>query len=190
MVACSASQTCVAGHCKSNDGVGCTLPSDCAHGNCADGVCCDTPCTDACTSCALQASRGVCTKVLNGVKDPHGVCVAHPASECGTTGYCAGGACAFWARGTVCGPGDSCTGDVLVANHCDGQVTCVSMSGSCHPYACLTAGPGSAQCAMPPCAFSNPGGIGCTQSNALCDTGCACVSLIAGDCGSSQCKCP
>src|SRR5439155_7201739 len=97
--ACNQAEQCVGGVCKKNNGVSCNAPSECVSGHCADGVCCDSDCLGACQYCAITGKKGTCSPVPSG-GDPHGMCVAHPSSACGTTGQCAGGACGYWPAGT------------------------------------------------------------------------------------------
>lgn len=47
-----------------NDGLPCTLPSECISGFCEQGVCCDQSCNGTTESCNQPANLGQCTPLL------------------------------------------------------------------------------------------------------------------------------
>ncbi len=75
--ACSADSDCSTGTCQygscclaNADGVcskplgtECALGSECSSGQCENGVCCGSACTGQCQSCALPASKGICSAI-------------------------------------------------------------------------------------------------------------------------------
>jgi hypothetical protein len=108
------------------NGEACSLDAECLTGHCADGACCESKCPEACHSCALAGSRGLCRPVAGGTPDPRGVCVDQGPASCGATGFCAvGGACASYPAGIPCG--GVCVEEgkaVLPAGLCNGAGKC------------------------------------------------------------------
>ncbi|MBI2393821.1 MAG: hypothetical protein HYV09_29890 [Deltaproteobacteria bacterium] len=62
---CVSGMFCEAGACakRKKQGDPCSSPDACATGFCEGGVCCTTACSDACSSCNVPGSVGVCTSV-------------------------------------------------------------------------------------------------------------------------------
>jgi hypothetical protein len=119
------------------NGLPCTRAGQCQSGACSEGVCCDQPCKEACRSCVIIGSLGVCLPAKVGT-DPRGECPDEGEATCGRDGACDGaGACRRYPAGTVCQQ-PSCTGSVLtVARRCDGSGSCREpISEACDPYTC------------------------------------------------------
>lgn len=119
-------------------GASCDVGGECESGFCADGVCCNQACTGACLSCDQLNKVGECSPVPAGADDKRKICKATEVAGCGETGKCDGnGACAKYAKGTVCG-GAMCSGnDGIPASECDGNGTCVAGKPiACAPNVC------------------------------------------------------
>jgi hypothetical protein len=193
--ACAMREQCVGGVCKKELGVSCNAAGECVSGHCSDGVCCNVDCTAACTYCALNATKGMCSPVPSG-GDPHGLCVSNPSSACGTTGQCASGACAYWPAGTPCTgqSADKCyDAATLVAWRCNGGEKCQATPISCEPYKCLPSGgaAGPAVCASGPCAQGVTTMCTALLNNCAADARC-CVPQLVNDCSLTRCAitCP
>jgi hypothetical protein len=133
----------------------CNKDAECKTGHCVEGVCCDTECKEACHSCALITSPGICTLEPIGV-DLKNDC--GPGLSC--LGTCGGkGECIGAGPGTQCArnrctspstgigaaycpaPGVSCATDDAVPFDC-GAYACEPAFG-----ACLTSCGGTQDCA-------------------------------------------
>jgi hypothetical protein len=101
---CMTGRPCVGGSCGRYLVVPCAANNECASGYCAQGVCCETACNEACRSCALPGSVGVCTFVPSENLDPIGVCPR--TTVCNGSGQCVGPACGI---DTDCGDAAWCT---------------------------------------------------------------------------------
>jgi len=146
-------------------GATCTIDDDCKSGHCFDKICCRSDCSGLCQSCAQPGSVGTCMNVPVGL-DPRGDCQDDGVTGCMNDGFCDGtGACAVYARGTICKP-QGCSGStVTFAALCDGDGVCgTATSNSCGQYLCGSDGKCRSTCA----------------TNADCVAGAACVS---GSCG-------
>lgn len=131
------SGVCINSTCIITQGNACTSDGECASGFCTDGVCCSTACTGTCQSCNQPGQLGTCSYVPFG-SDPGNECAAQSASSCGTTGVCnGGGACAFYAAGTVAVPGSCSAGTYTFPSTCSGSGSIVpGGSISCAPFVC------------------------------------------------------
>jgi hypothetical protein len=188
--ACPAQSQCVSGACKKNLGVSCTSAAECASNHCSDGVCCNVDCTGACMYCAQGFQPGSCLPVVSG-SDPHGLCVSHPSSACGTTGQCSNGACAYWSAGTSCAGAspDKCADATnLMAWQCDGMDSCVANKINCEPYKCLpnAGGTSNAVCGTGPCAVAMDGGCTILLNNCAPDATC-CMPKLVNNCQLTHC---
>ena len=146
-------------------GAACAIADDCKSGFCFDNICCRSDCAGLCQSCDQQGSVGTCMNVPVGA-DPRNECPDDGVGGCMRNGYCDGtGACAVYARGTICKV-QSCAGStVTFAALCDGDGECgAATSNSCGQYLCGGDGKCRSTCA----------------SNADCVAGAACVN---GSCG-------
>jgi hypothetical protein len=146
-------------------GAACAIDDDCKSGHCFDSICCRSDCSGLCQSCAQPGSVGTCMNVPVGL-DPRADCQDDGVTGCMNDGFCDGtGACAVYARGTICKP-QSCSGStVTFAALCDGDGACgTATSNSCGQYLCGSDGKCRSTCA----------------TNADCVAGAACVS---GSCG-------
>jgi len=181
-------------------GQGCAAPGDCTTDFCADGACCENVCGNACYSCNLPGTAGLC--IIVPVGEPDDACPAEPASSCGTTGLCdGGGSCTLHPANTVCVPA-SCTNGLLDrADLCDGGGTCGSFGPiSCGLYDCNAGGDGcltsctmSSQCAanaycnmMNQCVIKKQNGANCQANDhcvsSNCVDGVCCSSACDGEC--------
>jgi hypothetical protein len=203
---CMAPNTCVNGSCGPKGlGQDCTSGAQCESGNCVDGVCCESACTGKCTFCASPEARGKCVPVradvvdqraARGVTDPARICVAEPASTCGTDGRCDGrGACQIYRNGTVCGPPrcDGAANTQRAASVCMGGSCRAPSARSCAPYqgcsgnACRGSCASDAQCSTGNvCTASDcgkkPDGASCTTGNECMSEVCAQGRCCAGAC--------
>ena len=168
---------------KKVNGADCAASAECASGSCQQGVCCAGACTGICVSCALTASRGVCTAIAAST-DPLNQCADSGASSCGTDGSCNGaGACRLYPPGLACGM-QSCAGSTLtLAGRCDGTGTCMPGAAQpCAPYVCSS---GS-------CAATCTANTDCTSGNVCTASSCGLKPLGAacgagGECNSGFC---
>ncbi len=182
---CVSGHKCVDGSCGPKmNGAACSGDGECASKHCSDGVCCNVACNGACNSCNLNQREGTCWPIDRGVPDPRGRCKDDGAATCGTNGTCDGlGACAKYARDTICLM-PSCSGSRLnTAGTCNGL-------GTCRP-------PGVQDC--PPFRCVNGACTTACESDADCGDGIACVAKTcgpkqngqlckaAGECKSNQC---
>lgn len=178
----------------------CTRGGDCQSGSCTDGVCCNEPCKDACQSCVITGSVGVCLPAELGT-DPRGECPDEGAASCGRDGTCDGAsACQRYPAGSICRQ-PSCVGSVLtVAGRCDGKGTCEEpASHACDPYVCgpadqcLSACGEDKECiAGRSCEAASCGkkplGVACVApeecNSGFCEQGVCCASDCRGTCWS------
>ena len=118
-------------------GATCSAANECSSNFCAQGVCCNNACNTACRACNLAGTVGSCSNINSGA-DPQGRCPAQAASTCGTTGQCAGGACARHASGTVClGAACPTASTRRPPSTCNGTGTCVTPAvANCAPGRC------------------------------------------------------
>jgi hypothetical protein len=162
---CIASHYCAGGACvpRKDAGVACTDSGECTSPNvCADGVCCDTACNGACESCNLSGSAGVCSKVPDGIADPHGKCATGPCAD-----QCRAGACAFKAATTVCAAA-GCSASAIIP-----ETKCSGTSETCTPASSM------------PCA----GGLVCADAT-NCKTSCTVgTDCVTGACDTATGKC-
>jgi hypothetical protein len=198
---CAPGVLCMSGSCglKMNS-ASCAKNEECGSGFCVDGVCCAVACQGACVSCNQVGRAGVCWPIDQGVPDPRKVCQDSGAAKCGQTGTCDGfGACAKYARETVCVL-PSCAGTRLnTPGTCDGQGTCQPPGvNDCQPYACsmgacntkcdtnADCGPGIA-CVANSCGKFTNGGT-CTSASqcasGFCVDGVCCNEACGGACRS------
>jgi hypothetical protein len=195
---CSGGNVCNGTICgKKVNGADCAAGTECASGSCQQGVCCAGACTGICMSCALAASRGVCTAIPAST-DPLNQCADSGANSCGTDGSCNGaGACRLYAPGLSCGA-QMCTGSTqMLAGRCDGAGTCMpGATQPCAPYlcsgtSCLASCTTSAECTTGNvCTASSCGlkplGAACaagTECNSgFCAQGVCCRTACTGTC--------
>jgi len=181
-------------------GAACGVADDCKSGFCFDGVCCRSDCAGLCQSCNQPGSVGTCTNAPVG-SDPRNECPDDGVAGCMRDGYCDGtGACALFARGTICKT-PSCTGStVTFAALCDGEGECgAATSNSCAPYTCGGDGKCRATCATSAdcvagaacvngsCGPKPPGATcaaGSECASAFCAQGVCCTTACAGTCKS------
>lgn len=134
---CLAPAKCTQGSCGSaNDGVTCTINSQCKSGNCADGVCCNSPCAGACLACNVPGFVGRCSSAAAGTTDAS--CTMEATASCGFDGTCNGaGACRLWSAATSCATARCMGGAVVSSSSCNGTGMCVAgTSTPCGAYAC------------------------------------------------------
>ena len=205
---CIAPNVCRNGSCgPMGDGQTCTGNEQCASKNCVDGVCCNTACTGKCQFCASPGSRGKCTPVRSGARDPRGaagvtdpakVCLDQGPGSCGTDGTCDGsGGCGRYADGTVC-KGARCDGAAnaeTAASTCAGGACKTPAARTCAPYKgcsgtrCLTQCGSDGQCAAGN--VCTEGSCGARPVGALCgkNSDCAAPGICAqGRCCASACN--
>lgn len=140
------------------NGALCAHDADCAYSHCVRGVCCDTACTKGCDSCALPASRGICTP------EPAGTDLNEYCGFFGACGHTCGadGNCVPADLLTTCAP-PRC----LDAHHSVGAVLCASPDGG--PLACSEASQVAQDC----------GRYACLSPIGACADGCRTVADCA-----------
>jgi len=187
---CTGSSTCnAAGACKTKQGKGCGLGSECLTNSCVDGTCCGGGCTTPCRSCANSA--GTCTTVVTNGNDDNcsgantcdasGTCKKDLGQTC-TAGQCASGNCidghccsdtCTTACRSCANSAGTCTTVVSSADddNCNGANTC-DASGACKK----DKGQG--------CANNGDCSTGKCVGNVCCNTDCAgaCDSCATGTC--------
>jgi len=179
-------------------GANCSVGTDCQTGFCAQGVCCDRACTDACVACNLATTAGTCTAVPDNSPDPQGKCLATKTETCGTTGKCAGGACAYVAKGQHCKDA-TCVGSLSFTptSTCDGNGACSTPANQpcsvsvCASGACKITCTSSADCIPPALCVGNScglkdKGVACTAgsqcSSGFCTEGVCCDNACSDSC--------
>ena len=203
---CLPPATCANGLCGLKPpGAICASKAECLSGFCEQGVCCQTACTGICKSCALSASRGVCSNITAGTVDILSRCSDQGAASCGTDGYCDGnGACRLYSTSTVCAPAmcpTNTTNPTLTpSRNCNGLGVCQPATTiACAPYqcngttACLAACSTDSDCLSPnicdpptsKCGNKKRLGQACTATSD-CLTGNFCVDGVC--CGTSSCS--
>jgi RHS repeat-associated protein len=181
-------------------GLGCTSNSQCSSGFCVSGVCCDTACTDACSSCNLPGTTGVCSpkplgascgdnsNLCNGAGtcSPYGTCVVGPAPQVNDNNPCTVDSCdpatgvshVPVADGTTCDDNNLCTtGETCHAGTCGGGSVIACPGDSCHSAG--TCDPATGFCST---TDTKPyDGLACDDGN-RCTTGDSCLggSCIPG----------
>jgi hypothetical protein len=181
-------------------GATCAAAGDCKSGFCFDRVCCRSDCSGLCQSCAQPGSVGTCMNVPVGA-DPRDECPDDGVAGCMRDGFCDGtGACALYARGTICGA-QTCTATTVThAALCDGDGTCgATTTDSCGQYLCGADGKcrstcttsadcvAGAACVNGSCGPKPPGapcGAGSECASAICAQGVCCKTACAGTCKS------
>jgi hypothetical protein len=173
---------------KKMNGDACTpaLATQCAFGHCVDGVCCDTDCTGACFSCALPASKGVCTPVAPGTADPRGVCHDLTQAACSTNGLCDGaGACQTYAASTPCSSA-SCTPGTSTRTPpgtCSTGI-CSARTVLCDPYMCGSDGDCRTSCVdLTDCVLGNY----CSGGHCVAKKNLGTMCTVDGECGMDHC---
>jgi len=109
------------------NGESCSVASECVSSHCIDGVCCEEDCHNACRSCALPDTKGLCRPVPAGTPDPRAMCNDKGAASCQTNGLCdVAGDCAVYPAGTACAPAGCADMNTAVvpARTCDGAGKC------------------------------------------------------------------
>lgn len=108
------------------NGEACSIGAECLSNHCSDGVCCEADCHEACQSCALPDTKGLCRPVPAGTPDPRGMCADKGAASCQTNGLCDVGGCAVYPAGTVCAPAGCAEMDKMMVPErtCDGAGKC------------------------------------------------------------------
>ena len=217
-----------ANKCVPKDPVGnpCDDDADCVTGFCVDGVCCNDACDGECQACDEPGMLGICTyhisgsdpeddcgtcQFCNGVGgcknvlaglDPMDDCSTEDVSTCGLDGKCSGGgACSFYAAGSVCVAQSCAAGTQQNADTCDGAAACVDNGTTdCFPYVCngdwgcYTACVTDAECASGTwcqggeCIEGKGDGETCTEddecSSSKCVDGFCCNTVCDGACES------
>jgi hypothetical protein len=181
-------------------GAACAVAGDCKSGFCFDGICCRSDCSGLCQSCAQPGSVGTCMNVPVGA-DPRDECPDDGATGCLRDGFCDGtGACALYARGTIC-RAQTCTASTVThAALCDGDGTCgATTADSCGQYLCGSDGKCRSSCATAAdcvagaaCVSGScgpkPPGAPCTAggecASTICAQGVCCKAACAGTCKS------
>ena len=181
-------------------GAACAIADDCKSGFCFDSICCRSDCAGLCQSCNQQGSVGTCMNVPVGA-DPRNECPDDGVAGCMRNGYCDGtGACAVYARGTICKVQSCAASTVTFAALCDGDGECgAATSNSCGQYLCGGDGKcrstcttnadcvAGAACVNGSCG-PKPPGAACTVGNECASTFCAqgvcCTTACAGTCKS------
>jgi hypothetical protein len=179
---CNSSGACVTQLLK---GVTCARNRQCATGACVDGVCCDSACSGTCDVCSASlgaTANGTCT-ILGTTAAPSAcgparcsgtsaacgtTCVTD--SDCSTTGYCTGGACAVKRK-----QGESCDR----AAHCESGLSCAD--GVCCNEACD--GACRACSALNKASGDKSGECGAAKEGT--NPGAKCVKSLVTTCGSS-----
>jgi hypothetical protein len=199
---CTDNSQCVSGNqCVNNScglkppGAVCSQAIECQTGFCAQGVCCTSACTDACKSCGLAGTAGLCTAVADGTTDPQGGCKNSGGNPCGYTGKCTGGACAYSGSAQGCKPGN-CVGTTSATppSNCDGRGNCVTPPDrSCSPFlcgnsACLSSCTADTDCIPPNTCVNNS--CGKKSNGGQCTSGAQCSSgnCTEGVCCDSACS--
>jgi malectin (di-glucose binding ER protein) len=165
---CTAGFHCVGGLCgaRSSNGATCTTAAQCLSGDCVDGVCCASASCGSCQSCAVAGAQGICAPVPSGAPDPHGVCVDHGATSCGTNGKCDGaGGCAVYANGVICAaascpPGAS---TLMQPGVCSAGVCVAGPQQSCAPYLC-----GATNACLATCVDASQCSVGHSCAGGVC----------------------
>src|SRR4029079_15546077 len=105
-------------------GAACAIAGDCKSGFCFASSSCGSACAGLCQSCNQQGSVGTCMNTAVGA-DPRNECPDEGVAGCMRNGYCAGtGACAVYARGTICKVQSCAASTVTFAALCDGDGEC------------------------------------------------------------------
>jgi hypothetical protein len=181
-------------------GAACAGADDCKSGFCFDDTCCRSDCSGLCQSCAQPGSVGTCMNVPVGT-DPRDECPDDGVAGCVRDGFCDGtGACAVYARGTICRAQTCAASTVTHAALCDGDGTCgATTNDSCGQYLCGSDGKCRSSCttaadcvAGAACVNGScgpkPPGAPCTAGGDCASTYCAqgvcCKTACAGTCKS------
>jgi len=165
-------------------GAACAIAADCRSGFCFDDTCCRSDCSGLCQSCAQPGSVGTCMNVPVGA-DPRDECPDDGAAGCMRDGFCDGtGACAVYARGTICRAQTCAASTVTHAALCDGDGTCgATTNDSCGQYLCGSDGKCRSSCTTAADCVAGAacvnGSCGPKPPGAPCSTG--------GDCASTFC---
>jgi hypothetical protein len=153
---CSSDSHCIGGYycsdggCVPNKGLGemCGRDGECNSTYCTEGFCCQADVCPMCHSCAIAATRGICTQVAAGQPDPSLTCVDQTPASCGTNGLCnAGGTCDRYDISTECAT--SCDGTNVTHTYCDVTGSCsgLSLDELCLSQMCSTS---TNMCLPPP----------------------------------------
>ena len=173
----------------------CVAAASCTSGFCVEDVCCESACGEACHSCAVSGSPGVCLPAEVGT-DPRDECPDEGVSSCGRDGQCDGsGACRRYPIGVVC-HSQSCLGSTRTnASRCGPDGACRPTSGQpCDPFRCDQSGSDclvrcndSSDCLEG--SFCAAGSCGLKPLGAPCGAGGECNSLICqqGACCNTPC---
>ena len=181
-------------------GAACAAADDCKSGFCFDDICCRSDCSGLCQSCAQPGSVGTCMNVPVGT-DPRDECPDDGVAGCMRDGFCDGtGACAVYARGTICRAQTCAASTVTHAALCDGDGTCgATTNDSCGQYLCGSDGKCRSSCttaadcvAGAACVNGScgpkPPGAPCTTggdcASTFCAQGVCCKTACAGTCKS------
>jgi hypothetical protein len=160
-------------------GASCAAATECGSGFCTDGVCCQEACKDACASCALTNTKGLCAAYAANT-DPESECggfsmATGTGGSAGKTG--AAGAGGAGGAGGAAVPMDASASDAEPINAPDGGImaTASTCGGTCN--------------GMKACAFASPG---TSCGKAFCNTRKDLANLVCdgkGSCGVSLQNC-
>lgn len=187
---CVAPNTCIAGKCGPKPpGALCNNDTECGSKFCRQGVCCQTDCKGSCFSCSLSASRGLCTAVPAGSKDPANVCKDDGVASCDRDGTCDGtGKCRLYGAGQVCAGATCVSGTATATSTCDGVGNCNKGSTrSCGNFKCNAEGTACYES----CVDNNQcitGRVCQGSSCGLKPNGALCPSGLGSECMSGQCS--
>jgi hypothetical protein len=178
-----------------DNGVSCSVGTQCSSGYCVDGVCCDGQCNGQCQSCAASGSVGKCAAVKGAPMSPR--------AACGGTGKCTaqcdgtnGSACTYPGSSTVCTPASCSTGNLTTQSVCNGSGSCTAATtNTCPSNLC---GSDNASCASSCTATSCAAGFYCGAGGACTPTltngqpcsgnaQCAYGNCVDGVCCNSAC---
>ncbi len=95
-----------------NDGVACTMASECDSGHCVDGVCCERACSGTCKACGEPGSEGMCVFISGAPRGTRTGCMTCDDGVCDDGG-------GMGTLGTVCTMDAECD-----SGHCTDGVCC------------------------------------------------------------------